>query len=120
MGMGGFPAERTKKSQAISGPRIAGRKITDMRLFLSTVVSSLITNRDFFWGELLSNYRYRIELPEELIPLQRQICGNFSRKSLITDTNSLLNFNYFLLQIQTSGSKRIKSARTSHGSSTPL
>ena len=42
MGVGGFPAERTKHSQApikigaaISGPRIAGGKIMDMRIFLN-------------------------------------------------------------------------------------
>ena len=41
MGMGVFPAERTKKipgahkiGAAISGPRIAGGRITDMRLFI--------------------------------------------------------------------------------------
>ena len=43
------------------------------------------------------------------MPLQRQICGNFSRKSLIADTDSLLNSNEFPLQIQIPGSKRINS-----------
>ena len=34
-----------------------------------TVVSKLITDRNFFWGELISNYSYRIVLPEELISI---------------------------------------------------
>ena len=32
-----------------------------------TIVSKLITDRNFFWAELISNYRYRIVLPEEFI-----------------------------------------------------
>ena len=36
---------------------------------LDTVVSKLITDRDFFWGDSISNYRYRIALPEELIAI---------------------------------------------------
>ena len=35
----------------------------------STVVFKLITDRHFFCGELISNYRYRIRLPEELISI---------------------------------------------------
>ena len=35
----------------------------------NTVVSKLITDRDFFWEELISDYRYRIALPEELISI---------------------------------------------------
>ena len=34
-----------------------------------TVVSKLITDRDSFWEELISDYRYRIALPEELISI---------------------------------------------------
>ena len=34
-----------------------------------TVVSKLITDRHFLWGELISNYSYRIVLPEESIPV---------------------------------------------------
>ena len=43
MGVGGFPAEREKKrgahriGAAISGPRIAGGKIIDVRFFLQDV-----------------------------------------------------------------------------------
>ena len=62
-----------------------------------------------FCEKCVSNCRYRIMLPEELLSLQRQICGNVSRTSLIADTDSLLNLNWFLLQTQTSGSIRINS-----------
>ena len=61
------------------------------------------------WGTLISNYRYRIVLPEEYFPLQRQICGNVGRTSLIIDTDSPLNSNEFPLQIQTSDSKPVNS-----------
>ena len=37
------------------------------RVVPNTVVSKMITDRDFIWAELISNYRYRIELPEELM-----------------------------------------------------
>ena len=40
-----------------------------MTMMKNTVVSKLITDRDFVWGALISNYRYRIELPEELISI---------------------------------------------------
>ena len=51
-------------------------------------------------------------VPWNKFPL-RQICGNVSSKSLITDTDSLLNFNLFPLQIQISGSKRMNSVSMS-------
>ena len=41
-----------------------------------------------FLRAITSNYRYRIALPEELFPLQRQICGHF----ITADTDSALNF----------------------------
>ena len=34
-----------------------------------TVVSKLVTDRHFFWGKLISNYRYRIVLPEKFISI---------------------------------------------------
>ena len=34
-----------------------------------TVVSKFITDRHFCWGKFISNYRYRIVLPEELISI---------------------------------------------------
>ena len=58
----------------------------------NTVVSKLITDRDFFWGELISDYRYRIELPEELISITETDLWEFQQKSLITDTDSFFNF----------------------------
>ena len=77
-----------------------------------TVASKLITDRHSFWDEFISNYRYRIVLPEELnFILGREICGNFRRKSLSTDKDALLNSHCFLLQIQTLGSKRINSEK---------
>ena len=47
-----------------------------------TVVSKLITDRDFFWGELISNYRYRIELPEELIAITETDLWGISAETL--------------------------------------
>ena len=47
----------------------------------------------FILRAIHSNYRYIIVLPEELIPLQRQICGNVGRESL--DTDSPLVWPYF-------------------------
>ena len=41
-----------------------------------------------FSESINSNYRYRIVPPEELISLQRQIHGNVSRNSFVTDTDS--------------------------------
>ena len=34
---------------------------------MKTVVSKFITDRHFLWGELISNYRYRIALPGEFL-----------------------------------------------------
>ena len=45
-----------------------------------TGVSTLITNRHFFWGELISNYRHRIELPEELISITETDLWEFQQK----------------------------------------
>ena len=45
-----------------------------------TVVSKLITDRHFFWEELISNYRYRIELPEELISITETDLWEFQQK----------------------------------------
>ena len=73
-----------------------------------TIVSKLITDRDSFW-QVISDYRYSIALPEELISIAETDLWNLKRKSLIADTASLLNSNSFPLQIQISGSKRINS-----------
>ena len=45
-----------------------------------TVVSKLITDRHFFWEELISNYRYRIVLPEELISVTETDLWEFQQK----------------------------------------
>ena len=47
----------------------------------NTVVSKLITDRDFFWGELISNYKYRIALPEELIAITETDLWEFQQKT---------------------------------------
>ena len=44
---------------------------------------------------IISNCRYRIVLPEEIISLQRQISGNLVRKRFITDTGLSPDF-YFI------------------------
>ena len=48
--------------------------------FQNTVVSKLITDRDFFWEELISDYRYRIALPEELISITETDLWEFQQK----------------------------------------
>ena len=72
-----------------------------------TVVSKLITDRDFFWGEFISNYRYRIALQEKLSSItetdlwefQQNICHYRYRFSLefqlisVTDTDFGLKAN---------------------------
>ena len=45
-----------------------------------TTVSKLITDRDFFWEELTSDYRYRIALPEGLIPITETDLWEFQQK----------------------------------------
>ena len=45
-----------------------------------TVVSKLITDRDFFWGESISNYRCRIALQEELISIAETDLWEFQQK----------------------------------------
>ena len=46
----------------------------------NTVVSKLITDRDFFWEEFVSDYRYRIALPEELISITETDLWEFPQK----------------------------------------
>ena len=78
-------------SVATIGTRAPLRKHTTVE---SAVVSKLITDRHFLSGELISKYRYRIELPEEFVPLQRQRFVEISSDlSLIADTDRLLNSN---------------------------
>ena len=45
-----------------------------------TVVSKLITERVLFWEELISDYRYRIALPEELISITETDLWEFQQK----------------------------------------
>ena len=47
---------------------------------LYTVVSKLITDRDFFWREFVSNYRYKIELPQKLIHITETDLWEFQQK----------------------------------------
>ena len=42
--------------------------------------SKLITDRHFFWGEVISNYRYRMALPEELISITETDLWDFQLK----------------------------------------
>ena len=46
----------------------------------STVVSKSITDRHFLWGELISNYRYRIELPDVLNSIAETDLWRFQQK----------------------------------------
>ena len=61
-----------------------------------TVVSKLITDRHFRCGELLFSIAdTESRCQKNDFPLQRQICGNFSRKSLITAKDYIgLKMNY--------------------------
>ena len=75
----------------------------------STVVSKVITDRILSWGRLISKYRYRIVLPEELISItetdlwecQQKISRYKYRFSLelqlilLTDTDFGLETNKF-------------------------
>ena len=40
----------------------------------------MITDRHFFWGKLISNYRYRITLPEALISTTEKDLWEFQQK----------------------------------------
>ena len=51
-----------------------------MHRIVVTVVSKLITGRHFFWGKLISKYRYRIVLPEELIAITETDLCEFQQK----------------------------------------
>ena len=76
--------------------------------------SKMITDRHSFWGQITPITDTDSCCPKKKsFPLQRQICGNVCRKSLITDTDSPLKSGSLPLQIQTSGSKRINSATIS-------
>ena len=46
----------------------------------NTVVSKLITDRHFSWGELISKCRYRIVLPKELISITETDLWEFQQK----------------------------------------
>ena len=46
----------------------------------TTVVSKLTTDRHFICEELISNYRYRIALPEELISITETDLWEFQQK----------------------------------------
>ena len=81
-----------------------------------TVVSKLITDRHFPWEELISNYRYRIALSEELIFITETDLWDFQQKIFHYRYIFSLEFQLVPLSIQISGSKQmssvIKSATT--------
>ena len=57
-------------------------------------MSKIVTDRHFYLRTINSNYRYRIALPEELTSITETDLWNFSRKSLITDTDFGLEFRF--------------------------
>ena len=63
----------------------------------------MITDRRFCRGQLIPIADTDLICQKKYFPLQRQICGNVGRKSLITGTDS----SSFSLQTQTSGSECI-------------
>ena len=72
-----------------------------LNAFLCTVVSKLITDRDVFWGELMSNCRY--------ISITETDLWKFQQKSSHYRYRFSLEFQEFPLQIQISRSKQINS-----------
>ena len=68
---------------------------------INTVVSKLITDRLFFWEDLLSNYRYRIALPEELISITETDLLIFQQK--ISHCRYRLSLEVQLISITATG-----------------
>ena len=54
--------------------------ISGDKALYATVVSKLITDRLCFWGQIISNYRCRIALPEELISITETDLWEFNQK----------------------------------------
>ena len=54
-------------TQSANWSLVLGRKCHDTSPV--TVVSKIVTDRHLFWGQLISNYRYRILLPEGFISI---------------------------------------------------
>ena len=75
-----------------------------------TVVSNLITETLFLGGGgLISDCRYRIELPEELVATTETDLWEFQQKVSHHRYRFSLEFHYIPLQIHILGSKRINS-----------
>ena len=94
-----FPPENASKKYVVPGwkAHLSARHSKlwkmqkDARLRGRPVVSKMITVQRFlFRGQFIAHNRYRIVLPENYFPVQRQICGNVHRKTLIVDTDSSL------------------------------
>ena len=54
--------------------------LLDIVSAINQVISKLITDRNFCSGELISNYRYRILVPEELIFITETELWEFKQK----------------------------------------
>ena len=66
---------------AIAPPKMIARSHFYTPNFLESYRSIQIDYRQrLFWGELISNYRYRIELPEELIAITETDLWEFQQK----------------------------------------
>ena len=65
---------------SLSGPGLHCINCIQVSSELITVVSKLITDRNSFWGEFISNYRYRIGLPEESICITEPDLWEFQQK----------------------------------------
>ena len=85
------------------------RSRLNKQYFAHTVVSKLITDRDFLWGELISKYT----LQEELISITETDLWEFQQKISHCRCRFSLGFQLFPLPIQISGSKHINSVMIS-------
>ena len=75
-----FPGNEAHKHFSGAQHGVFGVGAKKFMLKKLTVVSRLIADRHFFWGDLISNYRYRIALPEELISITETDLWEFKQK----------------------------------------
>ena len=92
-----FPRKNSKTESSLNFLQSGPRKFTKSDFSGLAPIRRVLITEIIPGGRFISNYRYRVVLPEEeCFPLQKQICGNVHREEyLTTDTDSLLNSNKF-------------------------
>ena len=68
---------------------------SNFKLLSGTVVSKLITDRHFLWGEFLSNYRCRIVLPEQLISITET--DMWKRRQKVSNYRYRFSLEFYLI-----------------------